>query len=66
MKLRFRPKEGGKPRFCHTINGSGLAIGRTLVAILENYQEKDGSIRIPKVLGTYFPAKCINADGSLS
>lgn len=56
MKLRYRPKvEGGKakPRLCHTINGSGLAVGRTLVAILENYQQADGSVVVPEVLRPY-------------
>ncbi|MGI6588014.1 MAG: serine--tRNA ligase [Peptococcia bacterium] len=51
--IRFRPQGGGKPEFVHTLNGSGLAVGRTVAAILENYQEKDGSIRIPKVLQPY-------------
>jgi seryl-tRNA synthetase len=51
--IRYRPKEGGKLRFLHTINGSGLAVGRTVVAILENYQEPDGSVIIPKVLVSY-------------
>ncbi len=51
--IRFKPKEGGKSSFVHTLNGSGLAIGRTLVAILENYQQEDGSIIIPKVLIPY-------------
>ncbi len=51
--IRYRPREGGKPRFLHTLNGSGLAVGRTVVAILENYQEPDGSIIIPKALVPY-------------
>jgi len=51
--IRFRPKGGGKPEFLHTLNGSGLAIGRTTAAILENYQEEDGSVRIPKALQPY-------------
>jgi seryl-tRNA synthetase len=51
--IRYRPKDGGKPRFVHTLNGSGLAVGRTVVAILENYQESDGSVTIPKVLVPY-------------
>lgn len=51
--IRFRPKEGGKPKFVHTLNGSGLAVGRTVVAILENYQESDGSVIIPKALVPY-------------
>lgn len=53
--IRFRPSApNSKPQFCHTINGSGLAVGRTLVAIFENYQNQDGSITIPKVLQKYF------------
>ncbi len=51
--IRYRPKEGGKTRFVHTLNGSGLAIGRTLVAILENYQQEDGTIVIPEALRPY-------------
>lgn len=51
--LRYRPADGGKPRFMHTLNGSGLAIGRTLAAILENYQQPDGSVKIPNVLHPY-------------
>lgn len=51
--LRFRPRGGGKLRFVHTLNGSGLAVGRTVVAILENFQEEDGSVTIPKVLVPY-------------
>ncbi len=50
--IRFR-SQGGKPQFVHTLNGSGLAVGRTLVAILENYQQEDGSVRIPKALQKY-------------
>lgn len=50
--IRFRPK-GGKPQFVHTLNGSGLAVGRTVIAILENFQQEDGSVRIPKVLHKY-------------
>lgn len=51
--IRFRPAGGGKPEFVHTLNGSGLAIGRTTAAILENYQEEDGSITIPQALRPY-------------
>jgi seryl-tRNA synthetase len=51
--LRYRPADGSKPRFMHTINGSGLAIGRTLAAILENFQQADGSVLIPQVLHPY-------------
>ncbi len=50
--IRFR-SAGGKPQFVHTLNGSGLAVGRTLVAILENYQREDGSVAIPKALQRY-------------
>ncbi|WOI52368.1 serine--tRNA ligase [Parvularcula sp. LCG005] len=50
MNARYRPAEKAKPEFVHTLNGSGLAVGRTMVAILENYQNEDGSITIPKVL----------------
>jgi seryl-tRNA synthetase len=51
--LRFRPADGGKPQWLHTLNGSGLAVGRTLVAVLENYQLQDGSIRVPEALRPY-------------
>jgi seryl-tRNA synthetase len=51
--LRYRPDAKGKPRFLHTLNGSGLAVGRTLIAILENYQQKDGSVAIPEALAPY-------------
>ncbi|HEX6172861.1 MAG TPA: serine--tRNA ligase [Candidatus Binatia bacterium] len=51
-QIRYR-KENGKPNFVHTLNGSGLAVGRTLVAILENYQQKDGSVLIPTALRPY-------------
>ncbi len=51
--IRFRPEEKGKPEFVHTLNGSGLAVGRTVAAILENYQEADGSVVIPEVLRKY-------------
>ncbi|MEZ4287996.1 MAG: serine--tRNA ligase [Polyangiales bacterium] len=53
MNARYRPEKKGKPRLLHTLNGSGLAIGRTLVAILEQNQQKDGSVTIPKALRTY-------------
>ncbi len=51
--LRFKPSAGGKPDFIHTLNGSGLAVGRTLVAILENGQQEDGSVILPKALEPY-------------
>jgi seryl-tRNA synthetase len=53
MKARFRPKEGKGVRFVHTLNGSGLAIGRTLVAVLENYQHADGTVAVPDALKPY-------------
>jgi seryl-tRNA synthetase len=52
-KIRFRPSPGEKPRHAHTLNGSGVAVGRTLVAIFEQYQQADGSIAIPAVLRPY-------------
>jgi seryl-tRNA synthetase len=52
MQARFRNAQG-KTEFVHTLNGSGLAVGRTLVAVLENYQRSDGSIDIPEVLRPY-------------
>ena len=53
MQARYRNPDSGKPELVHTINGSGLAVGRTLVAVMENYQQGDGSIRIPEVLQPY-------------
>lgn len=53
MQARWRNPETGKPELVHTLNGSGLAVGRTLVAVLENYQQADGSIRVPDVLKPY-------------
>ena len=51
-QIRFR-RAGGKPEYVHTLNGSGLAIGRTWIAILENFQQADGSVLIPEVLHSY-------------
>jgi seryl-tRNA synthetase len=53
MQARFRPKAGKDLRYVHTLNGSGLAVGRTLIAILENYQQADGSVRVPEALIAY-------------
>jgi len=53
MKARWRNPETGKPELVHTLNGSGLAVGRTLIAVMENYQQRDGSIRVPEVLKPY-------------
>lgn len=55
--IRFRREDKGKPEFVHTLNGSGLAIGRTVAAIIENYQNADGTITIPKVLQSYMGGK---------
>ncbi len=57
MKARYRPEGEKKTRFVHTLNGSGLAVGRTLVAVLENYQQADGSIIVPEVLRPYLNGK---------
>lgn len=51
--IRYRPAAGGKPQYVHTLNGSGLAVGRTVAAVLENYQRSDGSVTIPKILQPY-------------
>jgi seryl-tRNA synthetase len=48
--VRFRREQGGRPEFVHTLNGSGLAVGRTFAAILENYQQEDGSVVVPEAL----------------
>lgn len=55
--IKFRPSQNEKPRFVHTLNGSGVAIGRTVAAILENYQEADGSVTIPNALVSYMGGK---------
>jgi seryl-tRNA synthetase len=53
MNARYRPKDSKQPRFVHTLNGSGVAVGRALIAVMENYQEEDGSIRVPDALKPY-------------
>lgn len=55
--IKFRREAGGKPEFVHTLNGSGLAVGRTVAALLENFQQEDGSVRIPEVLRPYMGGK---------
>ncbi|MGB0959267.1 MAG: serine--tRNA ligase [Halocynthiibacter sp.] len=66
MNARFRPEGGGKPEFVHTLNGSGLAVGRCLIAVLENGQDADGSCSLPEVLHPYLGGKTtISADGKL-
>jgi seryl-tRNA synthetase len=59
--IRFKPKGGGKSEFVHTLNGSGLAVGRTWIAVVENYQQADGSILIPEVLRPYMGIERIPA-----
>jgi seryl-tRNA synthetase len=62
--LKYRPSDGGKPRFMHTLNGSGVAIGRTLAAILENFQQSDGTVRLPAVLAPYLGGRTLlTSDG---
>ena len=53
VDIRYKPESGGKAEFCHTLNGSGLAVGRTLIAVFENYQNADGTITIPAALRPY-------------
>ena len=66
MKARFRPEGGGKPEFVATLNGSGLAVGRALIAVLENGQEADGSVTLPEALAPYLGgAHRITAEGAL-
>ncbi len=59
-EIRYRPAGGGKPRFVHTLNGSGLAVGRTSLAIMENYQREDGSIEIPRALQPYMESRLVD------
>jgi seryl-tRNA synthetase len=67
MNARFKPSTGGKPEFLHTLNGSGLAVGRCLIAVLENGQQNDGSVVIPDVLHKYMGnSSLILPDGRLS
>ena len=66
MNARFRPADGGKPQFVHSLNGSGLAVGRCLIAVLENGQQADGSVTLPGVLAPYLGGKTtLGADGKL-
>ena len=64
MQARWRNPETGKPELLHTLNGSGLAVGRTLLAILENYQQEDGSIVVPEVLAPYMGGVTVLAPAS--
>ncbi|PIV74220.1 MAG: serine--tRNA ligase [Rhodobacteraceae bacterium CG17_big_fil_post_rev_8_21_14_2_50_65_11] len=66
MNARFRPEGGGKPEFLHTLNGSGLAVGRCLIAVLENGQQADGSVDLPETLHPYLGGKTrLASDGTL-
>ena len=67
MNARFKPEAGGKPEFVHTLNGSGLAVGRCLIAVLENGQQPDGSVALPAVLHGYLGGNTqITAEGALA
>jgi len=67
MNARYRPEGGGKPEFVHTLNGSGLAVGRTLIAVLENGQQEDGSVELPAALHPYLGGKTrLGSDGRLA
>jgi seryl-tRNA synthetase len=66
MNARYRPEPGAKPEFVHTLNGSGLAVGRCLIAVLENGQRADGSVALPEPLHRYLGGKStLTADGAL-
>ena len=67
MNARFRPEAGGKPEYVHTLNGSGLAVGRCLIAVLENGQNADGTVTLPEVLAPYLGGKLtLQTDGTLA
>ncbi|WP_298847531.1 serine--tRNA ligase [uncultured Ruegeria sp.] len=67
MNARFRPEGGGKPEYLHTLNGSGLAVGRCLISVLENGQNEDGTVSLPEVLGPYLGGKLtLHLDGTLA
>lgn len=67
MNARFRPEGGGKPEYVHTLNGSGLAVGRCLIAVLENGQNADGTVTLPEVLAPYLGGKrTLQLDGTLA
>ncbi|UTS80822.1 serine--tRNA ligase [Phaeobacter piscinae] len=66
MNARFKPADGGKPEYLHTLNGSGLAVGRCLIAVLENGQQEDGSVKLPEVLAPYLGGRLtLTAEGVL-
>ncbi|MES0860831.1 serine--tRNA ligase [Ruegeria sp. SCPT10] len=67
MNARFRPEGGGKPEYVHSLNGSGLAVGRCLIAVLENGQNEDGTVTLPEVLSPYLGGKLtLQTDGTLA
>ena len=67
MNTRFKPKGGGKPEYVHTLNGSGLAVGRCLIAVLENCQQEDGSVHLPKALHRYLGGNMhLSVEGNLT
>ncbi|AXC51161.1 serine--tRNA ligase [Paracoccus suum] len=67
MNARYRPEGGGKPEFVHTLNGSGLAVGRTLIAVLENGQQADGSVILPEALAPWLGGRLtLTVDGTLA
>jgi seryl-tRNA synthetase len=67
MNARFKPEGGGKPQFVHTLNGSGLAVGRCLIAVLENGQQEDGTVQLPAVLAPYLGGKTtLSLDGNVT
>ena len=67
MNARFRRGEGARPEFVHTLNGSGLAVGRTLIAVIENGQEADGSVTLPPVLAPYLGGRTrVDPEGRLA
>ena len=67
MNARYRPAGGGKPEFVHSLNGSGLAVGRTLIAVVENGQEADGSVTLPPALAPWLGGRSrITAAGDLA
>jgi seryl-tRNA synthetase len=57
INTKYKPKDGSKPVYVHTLNGSGVALARTFIGILENYQQQDGSVLIPEVLRPYMNGK---------
>jgi seryl-tRNA synthetase len=59
LDLRYRPKDGGKPLFCHTLNNTVIASPRVLIPLLENHQQRDGTVRLPKILQASFGGRTV-------